>query len=245
MTSQLSLVWRRAPKLCRSMLQISRCPLSQTKNTCTRFYHVVPVAKMSKCSRPITSDKAHINTVRLPVVYQQCATLHMFSYVQSPTTLTGRPTEKKGDNSRPGLDSAAQTGWVIRLANENGYLSWCRNTYLATVVGVGMWAEGPSSIAFHATEGALFLGGLNLVLGTVSYLHTIFRVRKAIHMSRIGTGLHTLAALTHLGIWLTVVITYLGYVEAEEEARHPGTTGLEGFDKGIFLESSVRKDPPK
>lgn len=129
MTSQLPLILKRAPKLLRSVQSLSPCPLSQTQSTCTRFYHVGPRQKISKYQRSLlriqpvsTSDKAQINAVGLPNVHEQRATVHMYSYVQSPTTLTGKPTEKKGENPRPVLDSAAQTGWV---SVKNPFLILC------------------------------------------------------------------------------------------------------------------------
>ncbi|KAL8563038.1 hypothetical protein ACOMHN_067436 [Nucella lapillus] len=121
---------------------------------------------------------------------------------------------------------------ALRLANENGFLSWCRNSYLTTVVAIAMLAEGTTPLAMQAAEGAFFVAGLNLTWGTYQYIYNLLRLRRRTGVSAVGALLYSSMALLHIGLWLIVCTLFLGYTDddadgkpVKEETRNPGSTG--------------------
>lgn len=103
--------------------------------------------------------------------------------------------------------------WALRLSNENNYLSWCRNTYLTTVVGIAMLGEGASLLAQHAAEGAFFVAGVNLLWGTGQLFYNVFYLRRRMEMSWIWAILYLSMATLHLLLWLMVCLLYIGYTD--------------------------------
>eukprot|EP00042_Codosiga_hollandica_P032271 m.203912 g.203912 ORF g.203912 m.203912 type:complete len:69 (-) comp53860_c0_seq29:865-1071(-) len=43
------------------------------------------------------------------------------------------------------------TAWSLRLAHENGYLSWSRNAVISTVAGTALWNGDPIVAAGYLT----------------------------------------------------------------------------------------------
>ncbi|CAH1791897.1 unnamed protein product [Owenia fusiformis] len=111
----------------------------------------------------------------------------------------------------------SEGGWMIRLANENGYLSWCRNTYLASAVAVACFSQGSAvPYAPYAADILFLMGGLNLTLGTVTYVSQLVQLRDVIYMSRLTTLTHSSMAILHLLLWFTAVIVYMGYGDEDD-----------------------------
>ncbi|ELU04235.1 hypothetical protein CAPTEDRAFT_188438 [Capitella teleta] len=53
-------------------------------------------------------------------------------------------------------------GWTIRLANENGYMSWCRNTYIGTVIAVTVNMQAP--MIQYANEASIWSYGQKCIM---------------------------------------------------------------------------------
>ncbi|KAH9499632.1 hypothetical protein Btru_074316 [Bulinus truncatus] len=104
----------------------------------------------------------------------------------------------------------------IRLANENGFLSWCRNAYLSTVVGVAMITEGTTELALDAGFSALFIATLNIFWGTGSYITNLIRLRNASGMSPVTLFVNIIGSFLHSLIWCFVVICYLGFLDEND-----------------------------
>lgn len=138
-----------------------------------------------------------------------------------------RKQDKESHDGRKNRTS--DSAWAVRLANENGYLSWCRNTYLTTVVAIAMLGEGTTAMALHAAEGAFFVAGMNLTWGTTHFIYNLLYLRRQVDMSVLGALLQVSMATFHLVLWFMLCALYISYsdesdVEAmkgqlEEEAR--------------------------
>ncbi|KAL8589755.1 hypothetical protein ACOMHN_027263 [Nucella lapillus] len=102
-----------------------------------------------------------------------------------------------------------------------GYLSWCRNTYLTTVVALAMMEEGKTAIAEQAAEGALVVAALNLSWGTYQYIHNVVKLRHLTGTSPLGVGAYSSLALLHLGLWVMVCATFLGLTQDPDTMAPP------------------------
>lgn len=122
--------------------------------------------------------------------------------------------EKESDGNQK--HHTPDSGWAVRLANENGYLSWCRNTYLTTVVAIAMLGEGTTLMSQHAAEGAFFVAGINLTWGTYHFVYNILCLRRRIGMSLLGALLQVSMATLHLMLWFMICLLYIGYSEGAE-----------------------------
>ncbi|KAK7104286.1 uncharacterized protein [Littorina saxatilis] len=131
----------------------------------------------------------------------------------------------KSSELHSGKASSVRGDWGVRLSNDNAYLSWCRNTYLSTVVGIAMMGEGTTVLAQQAGEGAFFLAGMNLSWGTIQFIYNTFHLRQAMGMSMFGGLLHISFAVIHFILWFMVCMLYIGYSDesdmraVEEEDR--------------------------
>ncbi|ESO83573.1 hypothetical protein LOTGIDRAFT_236580 [Lottia gigantea] len=104
----------------------------------------------------------------------------------------------------------------VRLANENGYLSWCRNAYLSCSVAVMMTHLGNGNLLLHyAASGALVVSLLNLVTGTTGYIVQLLALKHSVGMSMFSTLLNISFAVIHLCAWLIVIFLFLAYPENE------------------------------
>ncbi|XP_076464261.1 uncharacterized protein LOC143296295 [Babylonia areolata] len=133
----------------------------------------------------------------------------------------GKPVEPQASRPDRGKD------WALRLANENGYLSWCRNTYLTTVVSLAMMEEGNTTLTEQAAKGALVVAALNLSWGTYHYIYNTVRLRRQTGMSSVGVGAHSSLALLHLMLWFMVCAAFLGNTEEEPDGGQGGEMDME------------------
>ncbi|RUS91439.1 hypothetical protein EGW08_000763 [Elysia chlorotica] len=150
---------------------------------------------------------------------------------------TGRGLRQaQGDQSQ---DKNAQllSQMNIRLVCENGFLSWCRNTYISAVVGVAMMGEGASALAQSAGLGALLVGAMNLAWGTGCHVTNLVRLRHVSGMSRVTLFLHVSGSLLHCALWAFVLVCFIGFLDEarwpadpEDQDRH-GTGGTPGRRK--------------
>ncbi|XP_076442889.1 transmembrane protein 160-like isoform X4 [Babylonia areolata] len=127
------------------------------------------------------------------------------------------------------LSDSAQ---VLRFANENGFLSWCRNSYLTTVVAIAMMAEGTTPLALQAAEGAFFVSGLNLTWGTYHYIYNLLRLRRKMGMSAVGALMYFSMAVLHLGLWFVVCTLFLGYTDETADSKLVGLEEKSAAEQG-------------
>lgn len=114
----------------------------------------------------------------------------------------------------------SDAAWAIRLANENGFLSWCRNCYLSTAVGVGMEAEGSTAFATLAYETVFLVAGMNLTVGTSIFIFNILKMRHQIGLSPVGAATFVGASFTHLLFWIFILLSYTGYIKGDPDAKN-------------------------
>ncbi|XP_067680829.1 transmembrane protein 160-like [Haliotis asinina] len=127
---------------------------------------------------------------------------------QSDEDTRGTHTKEQG---------VTDAAWAIRLANENGYLSWCRNTYLASAVACGMQAEGTLEVSQLAAQGVFLLAGINMTWGTINFIIYILKLRQRMGMSLLASLINITGAIFHLLVWLALVTMYLGLAEEPPE----------------------------
>ncbi|XP_032820833.1 transmembrane protein 160 isoform X2 [Petromyzon marinus] len=120
----------------------------------------------------------------------------------------GQRTEARGSSE---LDRA--DAWMMRKAQETGYLSWLRNGLLAT--GIGIIAFVQSDMGREAAYGFFILGGLCISYGTASHMANIAVLRRAMMLSTSAVVLNTVGVLMLAVLWLTAVTLYVGRLEVE------------------------------
>lgn len=124
----------------------------------------------------------------------------------------GDADRKQDKDSHDGRkNQTSDSAWAVRLANENGYLSWCRNTYLTTVVAIAMLGQGTTAMAQHAAEGAFFVAGMNLTWGTTHFIYNLLYLRRQVGMSVLGALLQVSMATFHLVLWFMLCVLYISY----------------------------------
>ncbi|XP_041353807.1 transmembrane protein 160-like [Gigantopelta aegis] len=126
--------------------------------------------------------------------------------------------DRMSENRMREKTSESNLGWSVRLANENGYLSWCRNTYLVTMVGIAMQAEGAFAMSQHAAEVAFLLAGMNLLWGTCSFASNIVLLRRHVEMSVPVAVMHVVGVFLHFLLWVCIVLMYIGVSEEDNRA---------------------------
>ncbi|KAK7476248.1 hypothetical protein BaRGS_00032524 [Batillaria attramentaria] len=155
----------------------------------------------------------------------------------SQVGLGGESERGRNSDDRRKKEPTPDSGWAVRLANENGYLSWCRNTYLTTVVAIAMLGEGTTAMSQHAAEGAFFVAGVNLTWGTYHFIYNVLHLRRRMAMSIPGAFLQVSMASLHLVLWFMICILYIGYPDDPEvEALR---IQLEKEDKMAAIESKA------
>ncbi|KAL5008374.1 hypothetical protein ScPMuIL_013955 [Solemya velum] len=128
---------------------------------------------------------------------------HMSSFDKKANTVS---TEFNGIDHGDAV--VPDSAWACRLANENGYLSWCRNTYLASAVGVAMIVEGQTTMAEYTGDATLLIAAINMAWGTWSFIYNIVVQRKRVQMSIPIVLFNIFAAVGHLILWMAVIFTY-------------------------------------
>ncbi|XP_014673848.1 PREDICTED: uncharacterized protein LOC106814082 [Priapulus caudatus] len=106
-------------------------------------------------------------------------------------------------------------GWVVRLANENGYLSWCRNSFLLTVVGVAAWVHEYVYFAKEVAIGMFLLAGINLCVGTGIFFYHNIVLYRIMHMSGPFLLLYIAIGLTNLSLWASAIALYTRWLTAD------------------------------
>lgn len=109
-------------------------------------------------------------------------------------------------------------GWMIRFANENGYLSWCRNSFLLTVVGVTSWASSSNKVprATQVAVGMFFLAGLNLLTGTAIFFYNIVFLRRMMHMNMPSMALNLTVGCLNVILWSCAIGYYTGFLQLDK-----------------------------
>ncbi|KAK3796438.1 hypothetical protein RRG08_026693 [Elysia crispata] len=195
------------------------CAPFRPTRTCLSFPHMIKwssvgcVRSVQRLSYLLYSNTAHLNCrykFRLVRPQVQATTFHLFH-----TSLYMRQAEADQSSQK---NEQLISQMSIRLVNENSFLSWCRNAYLSTVVGVAMMAEGASALAQSAGLGALLVGTMNLAWGTGCHVTNLVRLRHVSGMSGLTLFLHLVGSSLHCILWAFVLICYIGFLD---ESRQP------------------------
>ncbi|XP_076442886.1 transmembrane protein 160-like isoform X2 [Babylonia areolata] len=144
----------------------------------------------------------------------------------------GKGKEADQEHAYQTSSASGEDDWVLRFANENGFLSWCRNSYLTTVVAIAMMAEGTTPLALQAAEGAFFVSGLNLTWGTYHYIYNLLRLRRKMGMSAVGALMYFSMAVLHLGLWFVVCTLFLGYTDETADSKLVGLEEKSAAEQG-------------
>ncbi|XP_061174195.1 uncharacterized protein LOC133183251 isoform X2 [Saccostrea echinata] len=105
-------------------------------------------------------------------------------------------------------EAIENSAWACRLANENGYLSWCRNSYLMTGVGVGMLYKGQTAVAELAGYSSMLLAGVNVSWGTYIFIYNLIFLKDRVGMTGGFVALQSLAAILHAIVYVMVLIVF-------------------------------------
>ncbi|XP_044291368.1 transmembrane protein 160, partial [Varanus komodoensis] len=101
----------------------------------------------------------------------------------------------------------------LRKAHETGFLSWFRNGLLATGIGVISYVQ--SDMGREAAYGFFILGGICVSYGGISYLASLFLLRRTMLLT-FSAALPSCAAVTTVVLfWLCAVSLYIGRLEVE------------------------------
>ncbi|XP_022332793.2 uncharacterized protein LOC111130261 [Crassostrea virginica] len=111
-------------------------------------------------------------------------------------------------NNKMSSEAIENSAWACRLANENGYLSWCRNSYLMTGIGVGMLYRGQSAVAELAGYSAMSLAGVNVLWGTYVFIYNLFFLKERVGMSGGFVALQTLSCIIHAVLYVMILIVF-------------------------------------
>uniref|UniRef100_A0ABM5EQX8 Transmembrane protein 160 n=1 Tax=Pogona vitticeps TaxID=103695 RepID=A0ABM5EQX8_9SAUR len=103
--------------------------------------------------------------------------------------------------------------WLLRKAHETGFLSWFRNGLLATGVGVISYVQ--SDMGREAAYGFFILGGICVSYGSISYLTSLFLLRRTMMLSVSVAFLNGVAVTTVALFWLCAISLYIGRLEVE------------------------------
>ncbi|XP_052768712.1 uncharacterized protein LOC128208976 [Mya arenaria] len=109
-------------------------------------------------------------------------------------------------------------GMNLRYHVENGYLSWMRNTYMATLAGMTVMNLEIASIPQTIGAVILLIGGMNVTAGTFGYLYGTHSLVKRGHLSKTMSRLCQLFALLHFVAWyiaFTMLFPELDKVDQE------------------------------
>ncbi|XP_046579816.1 uncharacterized protein LOC124287356 [Haliotis rubra] len=202
--------------------------LYQYRSSCSTKHGVVS-SRLVKNTRGLTSA-GRTDIIQLQPYHIQQAEMSLYQCVPSRHIATTSVCWSRGsigvgggqsDEDTQGTHSkeqgATDAAWAIRLANENGYLSWCRNTYLASAVACGMQAEGTLEVSQLAAQGVFLLAGINMTWGTINFIIYILKLRQRMGMSLLASLINITGATFHLLVWLALVTMYLGLAEEPPE----------------------------
>ncbi|XP_005110530.1 uncharacterized protein LOC101857607 [Aplysia californica] len=179
---------------------------------------------------PLTRQIHHVASVGNPYLY------HQHEFVENGGIVCGKSAIKKGQflgttlhlihskRATSKIPTDAEKALLVtemnmRLLNENSFLSWCRNAYLSTVVGVAMITEGTTALAQGAGAGALAVGAMNLFWGTGCHVVNLIRLRHVTGMSTFTLFLNLIGSTLHCCLWLFVLICYIGFLDETRSLR--------------------------
>lgn len=114
-----------------------------------------------------------------------------------------------GLQQRP-VDAAS---WGLRVSLENTYLSWTRNSIIATVAGCALiqYKVDHAKLNYMPLSGLgfLFLGFTFMTLGQVSYIHASWVLRNLLGFSTLDWLWIGLNAVAPQAIWTTSIYSFL------------------------------------
>lgn len=178
-----------------------------TKNVRTKYVSYLPSASIhsqvfQNCSLYV-SRREHFsscNTLRNRIVQDKVTNLGYLNFGGTRQFNTRDVLEKEKLLS----DSAL----ACRLANENGYLSWCRNSYLLTGVAVGMLSHGTNHFTDLAGYVTFLTAGLNISWGSIVYIYNLMAHRKRVQMSLPITALTVAGVLLNFCLFISVLLVF-------------------------------------
>ncbi|XP_046352205.2 transmembrane protein 160-like isoform X2 [Haliotis rufescens] len=212
-------------------LKPTLCP---SRSSCTARHCVVSTGTMTNTSGTTAAGRPDIMKTRPHHLYKGQIQMPVSTYQFIPSRQIASTSvclsrggigvgggQQHSDEDAPRTQTKSQgatdLAWAIRLANENGYLSWCRNTYLASAVACGMQAEGTLEVSQLAAQGVFLLAGINLTWGTINFIIYILQLRQRMGMSLVASLINITGATFHLLVWLALVTMYLGLTEEPPE----------------------------
>eukprot|EP00747_Dinoflagellata_sp_TGD_P178502 gnl/TRDRNA2_/TRDRNA2_27483_c0_seq1.p1 gnl/TRDRNA2_/TRDRNA2_27483_c0~~gnl/TRDRNA2_/TRDRNA2_27483_c0_seq1.p1 ORF type:complete len:180 (-),score=0.95 gnl/TRDRNA2_/TRDRNA2_27483_c0_seq1:35-574(-) len=103
--------------------------------------------------------------------------------------------------------------WGIRLSIENTYLSWTRNSIIATTAGLLMtqYKVDHTNLQRMPTSGAgiLFLGASFMVLGPMQYIHTYWRLKTVLELTGVDWACIGLNSAWFPVIWMSSMYCFV------------------------------------
>ncbi|XP_037534106.1 transmembrane protein 160 [Nematolebias whitei] len=102
---------------------------------------------------------------------------------------------------------------MLRKSHETGYLSWFRNGLLAT--GIGVIAHTQSERGLEASYAFIFLGGICVMLGSASYVGSLFTLRRLMLISVPAALLQGAVVGSIVLFWFSAMALYTGKLEME------------------------------
>jgi len=172
----------------------------------------------SSCFKYHVSSTKKTNRKYLQIGDGRSSLLKVNSYLTNFKRKESTETNKNSQNQKV-LDEMS-----IRLLNENGFLSWCRNAYLCTAVGLAMISETSTPLGQTAGAVAIGVGCMNIFWGTSCHVTNLLRLRNVTGMSNFFLFLNVCGSMLHCCLWLMVLVCYIGFVDEKREAKEQEIT---------------------
>ncbi|XP_067935132.1 uncharacterized protein [Watersipora subatra] len=112
--------------------------------------------------------------------------------------------------------------WVMRMNLQNGYLSWCRNSYLCLSVAIAvsvaplfLTSVGSSNLAEVGDELSYVFNGLgalsicNMVFGSCEFLYQLFKTRSLTQISMLAAAIYSIFVILHAILFCDVSRSFI------------------------------------
>lgn len=127
---------------------------------------------------------------------------------QTFRTSAGYQAMRKGVADHEGHlknNMSSDNGMMLYMAAENGYLSWMRNTYIMTVVLVGLINLNLGPLGPTVCTATSLTAIFNMVVGSSGFIFNLASICRRGHISRMKCVFSQMAVILHLFFWLTVL----------------------------------------
>jgi len=120
--------------------------------------------------------------------------------------------------------------WVMRMNNQNGYLSWCRNSYICLSISVAISMsekyinqsslESLSNISYEsAVVGLVGLSCFNIAFGSAEFLYQLIKTKHLTQISWLTLGIYVTFAVLHTLLFLKVAARMLPEDDDDDEPK--------------------------